>query len=233
MDESAFTKVWTTLGLTALYMSANALLHAQGSELFFPFPGLNDATRYAATVYGMMVSIPVLFVLLLLTRRYALRYGASRWSTRVPVAFNLSIDPKDREGLGPHYQATFVAAFLVVPVVLQIFLLAKFFDGTITHEATERVFANDIWGHLGFRTGTGEVLPADVLSGDYRYGGVQHGIDFYPVLQSWLFLLLVAVLVGSTGRCLTHLWRPVSLGTDDPPSQVKVSGELPGEPGIP
>lgn len=226
MDESAFTNVWTTLGLTALYMSANALLHAQGSELFFPFPGLNDATRYAATVYGMMVSIPVLFVLLLLTRRYALRYGESRWSTRVPVAFNLSIDPEDREGLGPHYQATFVVAFLVVPVVLQIFLLAKFFDGAITHECTKRVFANDIWGHLGFRTGPGGTFPADVFSGDYRYGGVEHGIDFYPVVESWLFLLLVAVLVGSTGRCLLHLWRPIDLDTADPHLHVKASGEV-------
>jgi len=209
MSKSAFTTIWSTLGIVALYMSTNALLRAQGSELYFPFPMLSEAARYAATAYGMMVSIPVLLLLITLTRYYASAYGKARWSTRMPVAFNLDIDPENDERLGPHYQGAFLLGFLLLPVFLQILLLVKFFEGTIEHEDHGYVFARDIWGHLGIRTETGAFIPPDVFSGDYRYGGVDCGIDFYPVVESWLFLLLVVLLISYTGFFVIQLRNPM------------------------
>ena len=92
MTEKAFNEIWTSIAIVALFTTLNTVLQTQGSELFFSFPKVDNADIVAVTVYGMLVSVPMLFLLIRFTIIYFKEHGTGLWSAKIPIAFNRQID---------------------------------------------------------------------------------------------------------------------------------------------
>lgn len=121
MTNKAITNVWSVLALLGFYISINTVLKAQGSEIYFSFPRMENADRYGVTVYGIIISVPVLLLMFRLTIIYAKRKALNIWSEQLPIAFNQEVD--SNSNLGKNYQGISISIFFVLPIIAQGFII--------------------------------------------------------------------------------------------------------------
>ena len=205
MTKKAFNEIWSGLAIVALYTTVNAVLKTQGSELYLSFPNLKDADKHASTIYGILVSAPMLFFLIRLSMVYQIHYGINVWSTKFPVFLNRQVDQKTR--LGKQYQLISLVIFFIVPVLLQIHLLRIFFRGCLFHNKGENpttCIADSFWEHL-------TAFQSWSLSwgNEFAYGSMTRvgKVTFFPGYQAWFFLTLEVVLYLYFGLFLKKLFR--------------------------
>ena len=192
MSDEALAKIWTTLGLASLYVSFNAFLRVQGSEIYLPGIDFSDAGRYPTAVYGLGATVFPYFLLLYVTRIYVSTHGGGRWEPSLPVAFNLAIDPEARHGRA--YQRWFALFFLVCPAVCRLLLLRKMFGGSVFRRDDKELVASGFVEHL-----FNYFSPTVILTNDFVIGSVTedkiYGVTYFPFWQSWFFLLMEAGLL--------------------------------------
>lgn len=220
MTKKAYNEIWTSIAVIALFTTVNTALQTQGSELFFSFPSLKDVDRHAATVYGIIITVPLLFLLLRLSILYSKDHGGKKWATHFPVAFNRQVDPITKMGI--HYQRFAFAIFFVVPILLQIHLLNVFFSGCLFYNKTscdyidpavyesykkcKRCISESFTEHLT------NLQPFWCSwKNQYAYGskpGQEVGeVTLFPVYQPWFFLLIEIGLFAYFIYFLYYLFR--------------------------
>ena len=200
MTEKSFNQVWTTIAIVSLYTTVNSTLQSQGSELFLSFPKVESADRNAITVYGILISVPMLLFMIKLTLVYKKHFGGVTWDSRFPIALSRTLIPG--MSLSRAYQRCSIFVFYVLPAILQVHLIKKFFQGAIffntkdcPHISQEyytkhdgKVLAQGIWEHLTHF----EPFWCTWKNGfAYASGvGVKGKVTFFSGYQSWFFLLL-------------------------------------------
>lgn len=204
MENTTLNKIWSFLGLASLILSVNGVLVTQGADFSISFGvQLKEQGRYTASVYGLMLSLPVYIVFLLTTHTFIYKNTEGSWVKKFPMAFNTqfskpSLDVKI-------YQITFIFLFLIVSLYSTSHLYKKFLDGTaymvkqenlqrlnepkaITNSRLDHLF-NKHWGLLNER---------------YKYMCKPKGKDkcsgemsYFPVIQPWFMgsLLILCYLL--------------------------------------
>lgn len=187
MTNKAITQIWSALALLGLYASCNTVLKAQGSEIYFSFPRMDKADRYAVTIYGMVISIPVLLLLFRLTLIYAKREARITWSERLPIAFDREVDPKQK--LGKYYQGAAFLFFFILPMVGQGMMINKFFKGSVfDKENSNQLIANTWKTHLSSWQSWNITFDFN----RFRYGtdiNAEGLVTYIPGVEPWLFLM--------------------------------------------
>ncbi len=180
MNESSYNKIWTTIGLFTSYNAINMYLYIQGSEIAFPFPDFSKAARDTISIYSMITYIPSFFALMVVLKLYQSNKENQIWKEKIPIAFNLNIDLKDK--LGIYYQRFFFFIFLILPPILQIHSLKKFFT---THAYTRdghNEIASDFISHL-FN------WQPNPLANEYIFGETSgNPVTYFPFFEPWIFL---------------------------------------------
>lgn len=175
----AVNKIWTTVGIVSLYLNLNILLVTQGSHLHLPGP-VPEGVREAAAIYGTWAAGSIFLVFLFLTLYYARRNSSQRLSSRVPMAFNLSLTMGDPLTLW--YQRFFFFSFVVVPLYCQGHFLRKTLNGVVKHG--DSTIANNWTTHLfDFYN----PLLIFTNGNDYRF---HSDVTFFPFWQPWLTVIL-------------------------------------------
>lgn len=211
MTKKAFNEIWTSIAVVALFVTLNSVLQTQGSELFFSFPKVNDADRNSVTVYGMLISVPLLFLLIKLSFIYSKEYGIKLWSTKFPIAFNRQIDQKHR--LGKQYQRFSFFIFFVLPISLQYHLLKVFFNGCLFFNKTScNSIDSDYYSSYNCKCISKTFIEHLTnfqpfwcsWKNQYAYGSSpcqeKGEITFFPAYEAWFFLLV------ELGLLLYFLW---------------------------
>jgi Caspase domain len=183
------TRLWTFLGVLAFYTSYNLFAQSQGWPRLLWQDWAFDS--YAVAPPAMFLGIPLLHLAFLLTRLYpnpAMRPGLLR---RLPLAFGLPLYAQTH--LRRHYQAFFLAVFLLVPLGAQVHFYSKIFHGTV--EKREDGKCRDLrdgvaWHATGWQHLT-KPIPFGEATGDcYRLGGKDQNVTFFPFWEPWGLLLL-------------------------------------------
>ena len=190
MSKDALAKLWTAVGITGLFLAGNAILHAQGSEIFLPMITYENAERYSTAVYGLAVSAVPYYLMIRLTKVFLRDHGDGSWAGSIPPAFNIDIVPSAR--MGKEYQLWVSAMFLVVPIICQFLLLRKMFTASVYDNVKDvKVVDGGVANHLF------EKFPISVLFGsDYVIGDPKTGVTFFPFWQPWVFLLMEVGLLS-------------------------------------
>ena len=193
MTDKAITQIWSVLALLGLYASCNTVLVAQGSEVYFSFPRMDKADRYAVTTYGIIIALPVLFLMYRLTIIYAKRKKDGIWGERLPIAFNREVNPQ--EILGKYYQGAALFFFFLLPLVAQVMMINKFFKGSVfDQDSDNQLIANNWETHLS----SWQPWSTTFDFNRFRYGSSADakGLTTYiPGLEPWLFLLAEVFIV--------------------------------------
>ena len=166
------------------------MLYIQGSEIFFPTVNYDEAERYSAAVYGLLVSALPFYMVVRLAKLYRRQHGDGTWAGSIPVAFNLDIAAASRAGR--EFQVWVVVLFCVLPVFCRFLLLRKLFKASIFDKAENvQVISSGVLEHL--------CTPypfAVVFGAGYTIGVAQHGVTYFPFWQSWAHLILEIALWG-------------------------------------
>ncbi|NOI60495.1 hypothetical protein [Vibrio coralliilyticus] len=187
-SQKAVGAMWSIAGLTSLYVTANMAFSSHGSEFFLPSIKLEKTDPHSAAFYGIVFTLPLIFSVLYLTRVYIDNFAQSSGWSSLPIAFNRNLDeiPKFKV----KYQVLFLFLFLFVPSLLHIDFFIKFFHGTVyfQHDGSSVLVA---WDQLSFNVG----LWNDAPNG-FRYGDVEKGIDYYPIVMPWTVVILEVVHIS-------------------------------------
>jgi len=133
-----------------------------------------------------------------LTALYADRTKGRHWPDRYPRFANLSFNTKSPEGKVA--QSSSIAAFLVLPAILQIFFIAKFLEGT-PYRRTAKLPS-------GFAHLTHFVSLRDAFSGAYTYDRVGDiAPSFAPFWEPWLFVIIEIVVMAIVARSFLAIFR--------------------------
>lgn len=165
-----------------------------------PGPNLRGLERYSSTIYGVLIPFPMWIVSLSLILIYAKRHGDYSPATRMPVPFNLKINTSDR--LGVFYIWTGHLAISAIPILLNIQLVAKFFDGTYfvkNNCISSPKAVHGVWNLL--------TKFDDFFSNhDFIFGqcGTPQGIQYFPIITPWLVLSFGSIVV--LAGCSLYGW---------------------------
>jgi len=202
MDKSTFTKIWSVVGLALCYVTLNAVLRTQGSEVFASGVDFSEVERFSATIYGMVLSLPLLACMIWLTGFYIARHPEQPSYYRLPSAFNLQVqDPSSEYRLGKHYQRFFLWMFLILPTLAQVHLLRKFFTGTVFARQGGEPHA------VGWKEHLLQSEPLSVIfSNKYLYGG-EGGVTFFPFWEPWFFLICEGIVMFFFLKMIYRLYQ--------------------------
>lgn len=236
MTDGNRNALWSFLGLSAVYLSADFWLATQGGDVRLPSPIEVKLGSNAAAVYGLFVVIPVFAAFLYVTRELIGPRTQSRLA-RIPHPFGLAIDLDVR--LDRRVLAIIAALFMVIPAAAVVHLENKMlkgrvgvsiskqeklirdgisFDRRICLETTSShgcTVAKDWKSHL-FRLHA--LTP--LLSGEYENAfqydptdcrgreGACKGLTFFPVLEPWLMVLAGIGVLSFWGRVCWLILRP-------------------------
>jgi len=181
-------QIWTAVGLALLYVTVNALARtAWNIEGFFPpLAGLfNQYEPLAASVFGMLLGAPLLFIVLILAARYLLMSRGRKWYTKVPVAFRLSISPNTVEG--KLYRFTFLTLFVFFPFIAQLHFLYKFFLAGQPNELHGAYVSHWVFDQEAF-------FRMWYTDSGYRYHGTEYKLIVEPALFAGLGIGLLVYL---------------------------------------
>lgn len=213
MNDKTVNQIWSFLMLIGLLTALNASLKSQGSEMYFNIVDVKSTDESAITVYGILISVPLLMLATKLASIHSLNKRQKKWYTKYPVAFNVEI--KRHTFLGKRYQQFSLVIFHIVPLILISHLLNQFFGGCVFVKSTDcdylpselvvsdKCLADDMSEHL--------TLFFDVrctFDNHFRYaeGPTSKGrITFFPGYQSWFVLIMVVGYVGYSFKYLYHL----------------------------
>lgn len=217
MTDGNRNALWSFLGLSAVYLSADFWLATQGGDVRLPSPIEVKLGSNAAAVYGLCIVIPVFAAFLYVTRALLGSRTYPRLA-RIPHPFGLAIDLDVR--LDRRVLALIAALFMVVPAAAVVHLENKMLKGRVgvSLAKQEKLIGNGIhfdqricletsvshgctvaedWKSHLFRPHA----LAPLLSGDYenvfQYDptdcrgreGACKGLTFFPFLESWLMVL--------------------------------------------
>ena len=186
MPKESYAKIWTTIGLLSLYTSINMYLYIQGSELAFGYPDFSEVGKQSISLYAMLIFIPSFLMFLWVTFNYLKEHNNfKKWTEGFPIAFNLKLDPASKSGR--KYQTFFFILFFVVPVILQVHSLKKFFQTPVFLNSKEYVLVAD-----NFKSHLLNFEPFNKSFGnEYRFGDFNDKpVTFFPAYESWAFFLL-------------------------------------------
>lgn len=204
MSARALRTIWSFLGVLAFAFALTSALRATGSEVSEYLLPLGSVEPYSAALVSWPILGALIAALLHITSLHATHATISErqsWTERLPVFY---FDPPDVDpgsALGARYQGVIAAGFLALPLVIHVVLLLKCFGAT-TFAPGNALFAQPgehFW----------PPLPIDwsaAFVGEYRFGDVEKGVTFYPLLFPYgyvtgeLLLLLYSVRVGSLVR---------------------------------
>jgi len=200
MNNVTLNKIWSFLGLASLILALNAVLATQGADFVINFGiELQEQGRYAVSVYGMMLSVPVFILFLLVTHTFLYKNRNKRWFEKFPSAFNAQFEKPSLDY--KIYQFFFFFIFLVMTLMSQTHLLKRFVSGTaymVKNENFERIspvpitdskishFVNSQWGLFGERY----KYACDV---DTFANTCIGGMTYFPVVQAWFSSFLVLI----------------------------------------
>ena len=203
MSKDAISKVWTAVGIATLFLAANAILHVQGSDVFFPTVSYEKSERYSTAVYGLGVTALPYYLLVRLAKLYRRRHGDGTWAGSIPIAFDLDISPADR--VGKEFQLWVIALFYFLPIVCRGLLLRKLFKTAVYDQTAKVVVVPDgIIEHLG------HPFPIRVVFGSRYTIGSLDGVTYFPFWQSWAHLIVEVglwIYVLSFFVSLARNWR--------------------------
>ncbi len=182
----SINKIWTTVALISLYLNVNILLVTQGSHLHLPGP-LPKNVRESAAIYGTWAAGPVFLVTLIITLYYIQRSSSHTWSSRFPVAFDLSLLVGD--SITKWYQRFFVFVFIVVPLYCQGHFVRKTMNGIVIDKAKGTIVASDWGSHLFSYSDFSLIFTK---GNDFRF---HSEVTYFPFWQSWTTLLLLLLMV--------------------------------------
>ena len=166
--------MWSVVGVTTLYVSMNIYFFAHGSEFFLPSIKLQKTDYYSASFYGILFTMPLMLVTHYLTRIYAKSYWNKQWLYCFPIAFNRELSDLPR--FLKNYQIFFFVVFLLVPSLLHIDYVNKFFHGTVYLENTKQPIL------VGLEQFTLDLSIYRHGINNFRFGDVDIGIDYYPIV---------------------------------------------------
>ena len=173
--QKSLTSMWSITGVTTLYIVANIAFEVHGSEFFLPSIKLEDVDHYSASFYGIFFTLPLIFSVHYLTRIYSNHFGEKDWWLRIPVAFNREI--YELPNFLRTHQIFIFILFLAIPSLLHIDFVNKFFNGTVYIESTcEGILVGIEHFTLEFN------LYTEYGINGFRYGDVDKGIDYYPII---------------------------------------------------
>jgi hypothetical protein len=195
IPSSLLTWIWTFLGLATASLSFNTWSQTQHWMLEVPGlrftpPGEHAGDR-AIAIFGMFWGIPLLFLLLQVTRLYPQSARSGGLEDRLPVAFNIS---PARLGSTRHlYQWFFFAFFLLLPMAAQIHFFDRMREGETCYDTVKKE-AISIWKRV----------PVQQLR-DKSWNRFKFDkTTFYPGVEPWFFLILELVLLAFF---LSVCWR--------------------------
>ncbi|MDN5210469.1 hypothetical protein QQ020_00370 [Fulvivirgaceae bacterium BMA12] len=213
MNDKTVNQIWSFLMLIGLFTALNSSLRSQGSELYFNLVDVKNADESAITVYGILISVPLLLLATKLASIHGLNKNQKKWYVKYPVAFNVEIEPHSL--LGKRYQQFSLVIFHVLPLVLIGHLLNQFFGGCVFVGCADckglpsevaisnKCLANDIWGHLSLFFNA-RVTFANYFG--YAESTTSNGkITFFPGYQSWLMLVMAVGYVVYSMKYLYEL----------------------------
>ena len=200
MSTSVIAKIWTAVGVASLFLSVNAVLQVQGSDIFLPSISYENAERYSAAVYGLATTAIPCFLLIRLARIFARRYGDGTWAGSLPIAFDLEVQTD--HNIGKEFQIWFTLLFFALPLISRLLLLRKVLKSPVFEQSSKEVVVQGVMEHLG------TVFPFSVIFGDdYSIGHWKEGVTYFPFYQSWLFVgievflwLYLITLIGQVTR---------------------------------
>lgn len=190
-NKNTITKLWSTAGTTALYISINVTARTLWNrEGFLPLHGFFDQfSAHEAAVLGILSGMPLLAIVLFLSFRYLTTAKESVWYKRMPAAFNLGINLDTIEGKA--YQRLFLFLFVITPCVAQLHFLLEFFSLQPTRAGQPLT----MWAF-----DSKALIKMFYTHSGYKYDGM----EFYPLLEPAFFLSTSIVLTFS---CMMLLWR--------------------------
>lgn len=193
MGKKMLITVWSTLGITLAYLSINFVLITQNSPILLPSPLVinPDINSYTTSVYGIVITIPILIIIMSITKVYINSFGGATWESMLPIAFNMEIDLSLKSG--KYFQQFFFTIILVIPLISQVHFINKFFHGTIYNKTTKTAISVRL-NHLKIPENTSafKLFTEIFTDGDkYRYGAPKKGgMTFFPFWESWILVLL-------------------------------------------
>lgn len=195
MSSKALGKLWSFLGLLSSGISVAFLFRAAAADTDAGLVPLGSFSPYGMTTVAIPVGCVIALVVLWLTRRHAGLESGS-WAKRLPVFYfeEGEIDPEHPDGR--KYQAFFLVAFVIFPVIAQFLLLVKFGGGTAIVEGVRVSRWQHFWPGTNIDWGTW-------IGGMY----MMDGMSYYPILEPWAFTGLVLWLGVSLIRTLRSLGR--------------------------
>lgn len=204
--QKSIGSMWSVVGITSLYVSANIYFFAHGSEFFLPSIKLDKTDYYSASFYGIFFTLPLIFATHYLTRVFAKNYSADIWYLNFPVAFNR--DLSELKGFLRKYQIFFFIMIIILPSLLHVDYFNKFFHGTVYVESTKEPLLV-AWDQF--------TLDLSIYShgvNNFRFGDVDIGIDYYPILFPLLIILAELTHLYSLFYTLKSLLAGNSWKTD-------------------
>lgn len=125
MKPAHFAKLWVLVGAVLLYWAANSMIVFTGGQ-----PILDVDLIYETRIPAQIIALHVLPVLIIVQSwiglRYAQKAGSGSWASRMPVTGLEGLDFQKREARA--YQGIFLAAFLILPVAIEIDFLVQLKD---------------------------------------------------------------------------------------------------------
>jgi len=166
--------IWSVVGVTTIYVSINIYFFSHGSEFLLPSINLGKTDYYSASFYGIFFTLPLILTTHYLTRIYAKNYLKEHWFYCFPIAFNKELS--ELPSFLKSYQIFFFIIFLVLPSLLHIDFVNKFFHGTVYIETTKQPILV-AWEQF--------TLNFSIFKhgmNNFKYGHVEIGIDYYPIM---------------------------------------------------
>ncbi len=210
MREPAFRKLWSAVALFNLGLCLTLFLRTTGLPLLVPFPVLAGASPHATAVLGFPVALFTCGLTLLLTGVFARQHPPRGLEYRLPIPY---FDPQDfvPGSTGARIGSRVVEGLSIpLPVFLLLPILAKIVDGSVTLGSPTPRTPYDVL----FQGWRDHFFPSRSIHwnawfrGDYRLDGP----TFYPVVQPWLYLVLLLAL----GFGLVYVERLLHQATSSP-----------------
>lgn len=224
MNDRAWSKLWSLVGLASFGFGLAATLVARGAgaagESFVKLGQWAEAS--------VVVSFPVLFCLLFLTTIIAYRFAQIKanapWPERIPLAI-LDRDDVYFDSIDMRvFQCGMLFAYLALPSMFLIIIFIVFINGSVYYDGV-KLFS-------GLEQFHPPALQHERFSGQYRFGSA-HGPSYYPTASPVCYTIFLAIAVTFqallAAKLLSRRRQDPALILEPPTSQDRTPGTLDGD----
>lgn len=209
MNEKALRTLWSYLGSALLVIAVASYVRSTGSKLVDASLKIGELDPRGVPVISIPVIVLLSSVVQRLGRDYTLNSLASNpigaWPARIPVAFLEPADLDFTTSLGRSYQRWVFFLIVLLPVIIELQQFILFLAGNVS---IDDHFVNSL-------SGIHQLVPSGVDGTrwltDYRYATLQ----YYPILQPWLYVVLSLFLIVITIRTLIQVFKTGNPATTD------------------